>query len=127
MTTRLTTTNEHDHHNGPHGHDHTHMPVGDTSGPRLLITLALNFIIPVAQVIGGLAGVVEQHRLFLPRGGARPAGEQNRSADRPHSTRTDAPVRHRPPVLQFETVDCGRGALLCEMGCNADGTCVEKP
>jgi cobalt-zinc-cadmium efflux system protein len=24
------------------------------------------------------------------------------------------------PVLQFETADCGQGALLCELGCNGD-------
>jgi len=33
---------------------HQHVDVKDTSGSRLLITLALNLIIPVAQVIGGV-------------------------------------------------------------------------
>jgi cobalt-zinc-cadmium efflux system protein len=32
---------------------HHQVDVQDTSGPRLLLTLALNFIIPAAQVIGG--------------------------------------------------------------------------
>ena len=35
-------------------HSHQHVDVKDTSGSRLLITLALNLIIPVAQVIGGV-------------------------------------------------------------------------
>ncbi|MEE4608785.1 MAG: hypothetical protein V2L15_07840, partial [Desulfobacteraceae bacterium] len=34
------------HHHGP--------ALQDTSGPRLLATLALNLIIPTAQIIGGL-------------------------------------------------------------------------
>ncbi len=33
---------------------HHHMDVKDTSGSRLLLTLALNLLIPVAQVIGGV-------------------------------------------------------------------------
>ena len=33
---------------------HPHVDVKDTSGSRLLFTLALNLIIPVAQVIGGV-------------------------------------------------------------------------
>jgi cobalt-zinc-cadmium efflux system protein len=33
---------------------HRHVDVEDTSGSRLLITLALNFIIPAAQVVGGV-------------------------------------------------------------------------
>ncbi len=33
---------------------HQHMDVKDTSGSRLLMTLALNLIIPIAQVIGGV-------------------------------------------------------------------------
>ncbi|MFW5791335.1 MAG: cation diffusion facilitator family transporter [Desulfohalobiaceae bacterium] len=39
----------HDHH-GLHGHHHH----GDTSGRNLLITLVLNLIIPIAQIIGGI-------------------------------------------------------------------------
>jgi len=35
-------------------HHHDHVDVTETSGPRLLLTLALNFIIPVAQVTGGI-------------------------------------------------------------------------
>lgn len=35
------------------GHHHGPAPE-DTSGPRLLFTLALNLVIPTAQVIGGL-------------------------------------------------------------------------
>lgn len=38
-----------------HDHAHGHVDVEDTSGSRLLMTLALNFIIPVVQVIGGFA------------------------------------------------------------------------
>ncbi len=42
----------------PHEHDHKaiHHPMDmeDTSGPRLLVTLVLNLIIPVAQIIGGI-------------------------------------------------------------------------
>lgn len=33
---------------------HYHVDVEDTSGSRLLLTLALNFIIPTAQIIGGI-------------------------------------------------------------------------
>jgi len=33
---------------------HQHLDVKDTSGSRLLITLALNLLIPIAQVIGGV-------------------------------------------------------------------------
>ncbi|MBF0230993.1 MAG: cation transporter [Desulfamplus sp.] len=40
--------NTHNHH-----HSHSYDPEANT-GSRLLITLALNFIIPVAQIIGGL-------------------------------------------------------------------------
>jgi cation diffusion facilitator family transporter len=37
------------------GHHHAHhVDVQDTSGSRLLLTLALNFIIPVAQIVGGI-------------------------------------------------------------------------
>lgn len=36
------------------GHHHHTPPLQDTSGPRLLFTLVLNLIIPVAQIIGGL-------------------------------------------------------------------------
>lgn len=36
------------------GHHHHGPDLNDTSGSRLLFTLALNFFIPVAQVIGGL-------------------------------------------------------------------------
>jgi len=35
-------------------HHHDHVDVTQTSGKRLLLTLALNFIIPVAQVVGGI-------------------------------------------------------------------------
>lgn len=42
----------------PHHHDHTGAPhvvdVRDTTGPRLLITLAINLLIPAAQVVGGI-------------------------------------------------------------------------
>lgn len=38
---------------GGHAHHH-HVDIEDTSGPRLLLTLALNFVIPTAQIIGGL-------------------------------------------------------------------------
>lgn len=41
------------HETGKGGH-HQHVDVEDTSGARLLITLVLNLVIPVAQVIGGL-------------------------------------------------------------------------
>ena len=48
----------HDNHEEASAHGcagHHHGPtVQDTSGPRLLITLALNLIIPTAQIIGGL-------------------------------------------------------------------------
>lgn len=37
-----------------HGIGHCHIDVEDTSGSRLLITLGLNLLIPIAQVIGGL-------------------------------------------------------------------------
>jgi cobalt-zinc-cadmium efflux system protein len=33
---------------------HSHVDVRDTSGPRLLMTLGLNLLIPVVQVIGGI-------------------------------------------------------------------------
>jgi len=41
------------HETGEGGHHH-HVDVEDTSGARLLITLVLNLVIPVAQVIGGV-------------------------------------------------------------------------
>ncbi len=43
-----------DHHG--HSHAHHHGGAADTSGARLLLSLGLNFIIPVAQVIGGVLG-----------------------------------------------------------------------
>lgn len=44
----------HDHSHGG-GHGHHHITVDDeTSGSRLLLTLVLNLIIPIAQVIGGI-------------------------------------------------------------------------
>lgn len=49
-----------DSHNQSHNHSregachHHHVDVEDTSGSRLLITLALNLLIPLVQVIGGL-------------------------------------------------------------------------
>ena len=45
-------TVEHVHDTGSYSHQH--VDVKDTSGSRLLLTLALNLIIPVAQVIGGV-------------------------------------------------------------------------
>jgi len=41
--------------NEPHTNScsHHHVDVKDTSGSRLLMTLAMNFIIPVVQIIGG--------------------------------------------------------------------------
>ena len=42
----------------PHQHDHSgnahSFDKGDTTGPRLLITLAINLLIPAAQVVGGV-------------------------------------------------------------------------
>jgi cation diffusion facilitator family transporter len=35
-------------------HHHHHIDAADTSGKRLLMTMALNFIIPVAQIVGGI-------------------------------------------------------------------------
>jgi cation diffusion facilitator family transporter len=44
----------------PHQHDHSstahRLDTGDTTGPRLLITLAINLLIPAAQVVGGIYG-----------------------------------------------------------------------
>jgi cobalt-zinc-cadmium efflux system protein len=40
-------------HTGCSGHHHT-PNLQDSSGTRLLVTLALNFIIPIAQIIGGV-------------------------------------------------------------------------
>lgn len=40
--------------NHAHGIGHCHVDVRDTSGSRLLITLGLNLLIPIVQVIGGL-------------------------------------------------------------------------
>ncbi len=40
-------------HSGKSGHHH-HVNVEDTSGTRLLITLALNLIIPIIQIIAGI-------------------------------------------------------------------------
>jgi len=44
----------HENHNQAGAHNHDHVDVTETSGSRLLLTLALNFIIPVAQVVGGI-------------------------------------------------------------------------
>jgi Co/Zn/Cd efflux system component len=45
----------HDHIHDTNGHGHHHMAIDEeTSGGRLLVTLVLNLIIPVAQVIGGI-------------------------------------------------------------------------
>ena len=41
------------HETNTHSCSHHHGDVKDTMGSRLLITLALNFIIPVVQIIGG--------------------------------------------------------------------------
>jgi cobalt-zinc-cadmium efflux system protein len=41
------------HHSSPLG-GHGHVDVRDTSGSRLLMTLGLNFLIPVVQVVGGI-------------------------------------------------------------------------
>ena len=41
-------------HSQAGSHHHDHVDVTETSGKRLLLTLALNFIIPVAQVVGGI-------------------------------------------------------------------------
>jgi cobalt-zinc-cadmium efflux system protein len=40
--------------NHTHCHSHHHVDMQDTSGSRLLMTLGLNFIIPIAQMIGGV-------------------------------------------------------------------------
>ena len=42
----------HDHETLNHSCSYHHVDVEDTSGSRLLMTLALNFIIPVVQIIG---------------------------------------------------------------------------
>jgi len=44
----------HENHSQAGAHHHDHVDVTETSGSRLLLTLALNFIIPVAQVAGGI-------------------------------------------------------------------------
>ncbi len=44
----------HENHSQAGLHNHDHVDVTETSGSRLLLTLALNFIIPVAQVAGGI-------------------------------------------------------------------------
>jgi cobalt-zinc-cadmium efflux system protein len=41
------------HETNSHSCSHHHVDVKDTSGSRMLITLALNFIIPVVQIVGG--------------------------------------------------------------------------
>jgi len=40
--------------NHTHSHSHHHVDMQDTSGSRLLMTLGLNLIIPIAQIIGGV-------------------------------------------------------------------------
>src|SRR6056297_2639064 len=43
------------HSHGDHGHPpRSLMARANTRGARLLITLAINFVIPVAQIIGGI-------------------------------------------------------------------------
>jgi cation diffusion facilitator family transporter len=37
-----------------HSHSHHHVNIQDTSGSRLLMTLGLNIIIPIAQILGGI-------------------------------------------------------------------------
>ncbi len=43
-----------EHHDHNHGHHHHHVDMQETSGARLLLTLVLNFLIPAAQVTGGI-------------------------------------------------------------------------
>lgn len=50
---RQASEHHHDHAGSCAGHHHP-VNVEDTSGPRLLLTLLLNLIIPIAQVIGGM-------------------------------------------------------------------------
>jgi len=45
---------QHENRGQAGSHHHHHSDVTETGGKRLLITLALNFIIPVSQVIGGI-------------------------------------------------------------------------
>ena len=46
-------TDDHGHAHEREGHHHA-VSVADTGGSRLLVTLALNLLIPVAQIIGGI-------------------------------------------------------------------------
>jgi len=51
----LSATQIHQHQDeATDSHSHHHVDMQDTSGSRLLMTLGLNFIIPIAQVIGGV-------------------------------------------------------------------------
>jgi len=42
------------HHNGCEDHSHHHVNVDERTGQHLLIALAFNFVIPVAQIAGGI-------------------------------------------------------------------------
>lgn len=49
-----TGVHQQENHGQASSHYHHHVDVKEGSGKRLLMTLALNFIIPVAQVVGGI-------------------------------------------------------------------------
>jgi len=44
-----------EHHNGCEAHSHHHVNVDESTGQHLLIALAFNFVIPAAQIAGGIS------------------------------------------------------------------------
>lgn len=125
-----------------HLHDHS-SPVhtfdaGDRAGPRLLITLVLNLLIPAAQIVGGtyarsmalISDAVHNFSDFTAiliayfafRMGKKGASPQNtfgyKRAEILGAVINVAllfGIDH--PILQFETALCGNGSLLCELSC----------
>ena len=114
---------------GCSGHHHG-AALQDSSGSRLLATLAMNLLIPVAQVIGGLlansvaliSDAAFSCHVVVPD---QPVSRTEHLTDRiKHELLHRFRIDH--PVLQFETASCGQGTLLCEMACNGETDSISK-
>ena len=120
---------EHRHDDAGSACGHHHAPaVENQTGTRLLLTLGLNLLIPVAQIIGGLiansvALISDATHNFSDFAAILVAYLAFRIARRGASVRNTLEsfgIDH--PVLQFETAACGDGDLLCQLACgNGNG------